>query len=303
MAKEVRLEILKGNEAGAQFKITGARVLFGRSSSCDIVITDPSVSRNHAELLKVQDGYIIRDLGSSNGVVINGQRVTEKQLRHSDIFNIGNHSYRYYELELTGRDSAKVSVPVMPSSSGTVPVFSGGGSSNKRRFIMYGGIAALLVALLVFGGKEDKKDEKKEDKKSDELTLDVEENPDYQRRVQEGMEDFYNKANEFYFEGRREYRVKNYVRALDSFKRALTFYPRHGPSREYARLAAQHIKDDGKAYLVLGKKLLAQQKYREAIKLFNDSMDLNSNNPAGEIFKEAEKMKTVAEKRLEESMR
>ena len=74
MSKESRLEILKGNEAGAQFRISGSRVLFGRASDCDVVITDSSVSRNHAEMIKAEGGYIVKDLKSSNGVFVNGKK-------------------------------------------------------------------------------------------------------------------------------------------------------------------------------------------------------------------------------------
>ncbi len=57
-------------------KRQGETIVIGRSSiDCEFLIDDPSVSRRHAEILIEQEGVFIRDLNSSNGTRINGQRI------------------------------------------------------------------------------------------------------------------------------------------------------------------------------------------------------------------------------------
>ena len=63
----------------------------GRNTDNNIVINDPSVSRNHAQLSKQSNTYFIKDLGSSNGTFINGKRVNGIcELNKNDILKLGN---------------------------------------------------------------------------------------------------------------------------------------------------------------------------------------------------------------------
>ena len=62
----------------------GERVEIGRALECDISILEPSLSRKHAELEIEGNTLIIRDLGSANGIWVNGERVDEIQLKNGD---------------------------------------------------------------------------------------------------------------------------------------------------------------------------------------------------------------------------
>ena len=53
----------------------------GRSSKCDIVISDPRASREHARIVQRDKSWVIADLGTSNGTFVDGQRITEAELR------------------------------------------------------------------------------------------------------------------------------------------------------------------------------------------------------------------------------
>ncbi len=69
---------------GTRFTIPPAGALIGRSSSCDVVLTNADVSRQHAQIaFDEADGWIVEDLGSTNGVIVNGGRV-EGSLRLSN---------------------------------------------------------------------------------------------------------------------------------------------------------------------------------------------------------------------------
>src|SRR5207244_816891 len=56
------------------------RLLIGRASECDICLPHPSVSRQHALLERLPDGFRLRDLGSINGVSVGGRRIDEPVL-------------------------------------------------------------------------------------------------------------------------------------------------------------------------------------------------------------------------------
>jgi hypothetical protein len=74
--------------------LVSARVLIGRSSGCQLVLADDTVSRRHAEL-RVEDGrWLLRDLGSSNGTWVNGRRVMEAEVRPGDVLHLGGAELR-----------------------------------------------------------------------------------------------------------------------------------------------------------------------------------------------------------------
>jgi Protein of unknown function (DUF3662)/Inner membrane component of T3SS, cytoplasmic domain len=74
---------------GKRHMLAGERMTIGRSRECEILIDDPNVSRRHAELRKTIEGWMIADLGSTNGVKINGKRVHEEVLRPGDKITLG----------------------------------------------------------------------------------------------------------------------------------------------------------------------------------------------------------------------
>lgn len=69
-------------------------LLFGRHQECDIQLNSKKVSRRHCCIAQVNDYFVIRDLGSTNGIKINGERVVEGRLKPGDEITIGNYSYQ-----------------------------------------------------------------------------------------------------------------------------------------------------------------------------------------------------------------
>ena len=68
---------------------SGETRVLGRSYDCDYAIADPTVSNRHAELVRVRDGWMIRDLGSRNGTRVNGWLAKEERLRPGDTITLG----------------------------------------------------------------------------------------------------------------------------------------------------------------------------------------------------------------------
>lgn len=65
-------------------------VTIGSGEGNDVVIKDPSVSRKHVGIRKVEGGYEVADFGSTNGVFVNGDRMPKKKLTVGDIIRVGN---------------------------------------------------------------------------------------------------------------------------------------------------------------------------------------------------------------------
>jgi hypothetical protein len=74
---------------GRRNVLSGSRVVIGRSREADIVLQDPNVSRRHAELRRDEGGWQIVDLGSTNGIKVNGRRVDHQPLSPGDQITIG----------------------------------------------------------------------------------------------------------------------------------------------------------------------------------------------------------------------
>jgi hypothetical protein len=74
---------------GRRNMLSGERVLIGRSRECDIVMSDPNVSRRHIELRRSERGWTAVDLGSTNGMKINGRRLSQAELEPGDRITIG----------------------------------------------------------------------------------------------------------------------------------------------------------------------------------------------------------------------
>ena len=63
--------------------------MIGRSRDCDITVEDANVSRRHAEIRAENGSYWLVDLGSTNGVELNGKRVERERLEHGDSIVVG----------------------------------------------------------------------------------------------------------------------------------------------------------------------------------------------------------------------
>ena len=68
-------------------------VLIGRHEECDLQLNSRKVSRKHCCIAQVRDYLVVRDLGSTNGIRINGVRLAEGVLRAGDELTIGNFRY------------------------------------------------------------------------------------------------------------------------------------------------------------------------------------------------------------------
>lgn len=81
-------------DSGPSILLDKPILLLGRHPECDIQIDSRKISRRHCCIAQVSDYLVVRDLGSTNGIRINGMRTLEGQLNAGDELTIGNFRYR-----------------------------------------------------------------------------------------------------------------------------------------------------------------------------------------------------------------
>jgi hypothetical protein len=79
--------VLRGRQG--DYQLTEAVTVIGRSRRCDIVLTDANVSRQHAEIRRQDNGFMLLDLGSTNGTRVNRRDVKQVVLQHGDRIEFG----------------------------------------------------------------------------------------------------------------------------------------------------------------------------------------------------------------------
>lgn len=92
MAEQVLGELVPMG-GGDPIPLFKPRLAIGRRSNCDIVLEFPNVSSQHCELTFENGYWLVRDLGSRNGVKVNGERVDSKWLHPGDEVSIAKHRY------------------------------------------------------------------------------------------------------------------------------------------------------------------------------------------------------------------
>jgi|GEM_PF-4291617 len=143
-----RFVVLDGKALnGEEFSIVAPPVSIGRDPANEIIIDDVNVSRFHAEVRKTPEGLKLIDMGSTNGIKVNGSRVTEHILASHDLVQIGEVYFEFLmphdELRGLDRLGAARETEVTGSQAGT-------SNSKKRKNLIRITAALLVVAGILF---------------------------------------------------------------------------------------------------------------------------------------------------------
>jgi hypothetical protein len=89
-APVARLEFILGPMANQTLPLSEEVTTIGSVAGNTVVLADPAVSRKHAGIRRIDSNYELADLGSTNGVYVNGHKVPKKTLEPGDIIRVGN---------------------------------------------------------------------------------------------------------------------------------------------------------------------------------------------------------------------
>jgi len=102
---------IEGEGAEAITYALGATTRLGRAEDNDICLQNRGISRHHAIVTAAVQGFVLRDLGSQNGTVVNGERVTERPLADGDQVALGDGRLRFTVGPPSAGAGAKAAAP------------------------------------------------------------------------------------------------------------------------------------------------------------------------------------------------
>lgn len=140
---KVKLVAVSGAEAGREFFMRDPEMGVGRGAENDVILADPSVSREHARITYTARQFALEDLSSGNGTFVNGKKIGRQPLRHGDEVLFGNVAFRFLE-----GDAAAANVGVVP------PVARRSGLANlphRGWRVAAGALGLLAVGAVLLG--------------------------------------------------------------------------------------------------------------------------------------------------------
>ncbi len=148
--RRAAIRCISGPEAGDSWLMELDVIRIGSAKTCDIVISDPTVSRRHAEIRRGRDGVILRDLGSMNGTFVGHVRAKEVYLGPDTHFRVGRT-----ELHFNPDDEI---IDVEPSSEDHFENLVGNSVAMREVFGILERVAPTDLTVLILGetgtGKE-----------------------------------------------------------------------------------------------------------------------------------------------------
>src|ERR1700737_1680520 len=144
--RDAWLKALTGPWVGQSFTL-GPKNLIGRSRDADLCLEDDSVSRRHAEIDKIGRIWVLRDLGSVNGTLVNGKEISgQVELWDGDVIRLGDIELAYQDT--IGRHRAVAAAP--PGTDEVPEVFVRAGFPTGR--VIAVGCLTLAIAVAAFIG-------------------------------------------------------------------------------------------------------------------------------------------------------
>ena len=97
----VKIEIgATRRKRGKRLKVHGTNLVIGRGEACTIWVKNDHVSRRHAALVLTERGWLVQDLGSANGTLLNDRRIAKAELRARDVLRLGEAGPKVHVIQL-----------------------------------------------------------------------------------------------------------------------------------------------------------------------------------------------------------
>ena len=114
-----RIRVVTKDGVTQEIPVKG-RTIIGRDEGCDVTLDEQWVSRRHAEIVHQGGNWVVRDLGSSNGTVLNGQRVADGVLKNGDRVRIGEVTLLFLSGKDPGQPDMMPGLPALGEDMNTI---------------------------------------------------------------------------------------------------------------------------------------------------------------------------------------
>lgn len=257
-----RLICLTGKDKGTAYFLTEKRVVLGRSEKADIRVHDIKSSREHAEIAKVGKDFVLTDLGSQNGVVVNDLKVKQHVLGKNDKIIIGATVYKFGAVVVKSEAPA----PAAKEEESDVGESDPEERPKSKLSLVLGGVAAAALLLTLLEGGEDtapagaKKigSNYKVNELSDPFIAGLKQRRTENKKNKEKLEIYFRK-------GLREFREENYFRAISEFEHALAWSPNDALANFYLRKTKEALDQSIEEMFIKAKRDEESLKYQNAI--------------------------------------
>ncbi len=244
-----RLVCLTGEAKGKAYFIMGTRAVIGRSQKCDITVLDLKSSKEHAEIAKVGSVYILTDLGSQNGIIVNDLKVKQHTLSEGDKIIIGKTVFKFSSIQVNEDASAKSKRKARTRGYDDQDREEEEEPENKKLTLMLGVLIVFAVLLIAL---EEKETAEIKTKKPNQVEANVKEinsvfNNEIKKRTLENKQNK-EKLQVYFSRGLREYREGNYFRAISEFENAKQWVPNDPLANFYLRKTREALDEKIESY-------------------------------------------------------
>ena len=113
--------VLKAKRNGQQvaYRLDKAAVIVGSGENCNIRVSDAGLVTRHCQILKMENGYVLRDMSGEVGTYVNGKKVKEHLLTDRDLIQVGKERFTFSES--AGENTSRVAVSVAPPPAAKPP--------------------------------------------------------------------------------------------------------------------------------------------------------------------------------------
>lgn len=280
-----RLICLTGPNKGNAYFLMSNRVVLGRSDKADIRVMDIKSSREHAEVVVVGKDYVITDLGSQNGLVVNDLKVQQHILNNGDKVIIGQTVYKFSSVEVKSHPD-KIKSKQEEEEDFKDPSFDEKPKGKKSNLIL---TIVILFAISILFLEDDNTSSEEGEKQTSRYQMNEMSDPFLNALKKQKKEDrkSQEKLNIYFHQGLREYREGNYFRAIAEFQHALSWSPGDALAEFYLRKTKEALDKQIESYFLNAKRDEQALKFQGAIVSYCSIVRLLYNYKDDERYKNA----------------
>lgn len=290
-----RVICMTGKNKGLCYYLNDSRVVMGRSTQVGIQVLDNQASREHVELIKVGNDYILTDLGSQNGVVVNDLDVRQHKLKNGDKIIIGATVFKYSYMEIVSEnlptnveddEDEDEDVDNMSSKNKKKSKKKNKEAPKKKGFIIYLVVILVFIMFILPDSKEEGQTTQKKETKAG-IYIESAKKDNTKKTVLE--KEIQDKVEAYIHRGRREAREANFFRAMEEFSLALMLDPNSGDAAFHMNRAKQRLDEQIEMMFLQATKYKDSLKYFQAMMTYCSVYKLLKDYPEDERYKEASK--------------